>query len=174
MSVILLKGINVGKGNRFDTKNFAKELSSSVGLEFFSYLASGNFYSKKDMKSNQLLAEINLLSKKYSLKTLPIVLNNSDFIKSVENIPEFDKNSNPSHIIAYYSNQIYKKKIFIELESIFKKEKAILKQNVLYINYRDSIAISKITTNEIDKIFNIQCTGRNLNTIRKIQDFLIK
>lgn len=172
MSVIFLKGVNVGKGNRFDSKKFAQDLSAHFNVEFFSMQASGNIFCNANIDSGRLDEKIQLLAKELDLKTTAIILNNYDFIDSTKSIPFSGSNINYSHVIAYYSNKLFLEEHLKQLETLLIHEKAILFKNVLFINYGKNLSDSKITANEIDKIFNLKCTGRNINTIIKISERL--
>ncbi len=162
--IIFLKGINVGGNNILPMKNL-KALLSNHGFENVrTYIQSGNILAKGARVTSKEISS--LIEAEYGFSPETLVLDKKEFLEAIDNNPF---NSSDGKIVHFYfcatSPSPDKEKI-----DKFKadSEEYVIRGNVFYLHAPDGIGKSKLVSN-IESCLNTTATGRNLNTVRKMQ-----
>lgn len=167
MSVVFLRGVNVGKGNRMDSAAFAQRLTQASGVPFSSLLASGNFYSLVDLAQERLEAVVAQALADTGLGVPFSTLDNAELVRVLTLVPPgvTDK----SHFLVFFSPQGFGGLDLGELSRHAAPEESVaVVEGYLMVDYGSTIHDSELTAGLIDKLLGTKATGRNLNTLERL------
>jgi uncharacterized protein (DUF1697 family) len=167
MSVILLRGANVGTSNRLDSKQLARCLTEATGETFHSLLASGNFCCTTDICRTRLERSVSACLAQCGCTAEAIVLDNArlrDTLRAVNGVfPD------PSHVLIYFAKAAFDRRALKYLsDHATRGEVCRIAGDALLVDYGSGIHGSRITTGLIDRELGTVSTGRNLNTLARI------
>jgi len=167
MSVVFLRGVNVGKGNRMDSAAFARRLTEGSGVPFSSLLASGNFYSLLDLPRERLAVVVGQALADTGLGVPFCTLANSELARVLGLVPAgvTDK----SHFLVFFSPQGFAGLRLDDLRAHAQGGETVeVVDGYLMVDYGTTIHGSALTAPLIDKLLGAKATGRNLNTLEKL------
>ncbi|MDH5444817.1 MAG: DUF1697 domain-containing protein [Gammaproteobacteria bacterium] len=165
--VVLFKGINVGGKNLLSMKNLTAALEKNGYLNVKTYIQSGNVV----LRSKQLfpgdISEI--VSNNFGFKPEVLVLKKSDFLSSIKHNPFHPNEGKSAHF--YFCS----KKPKVNTDKLDKyiddTEEYKLINKVFYLHAPKGIGRSRLVAN-IESCLGVSVTGRNLNTIRKLEEMV--
>ena len=172
--VSLFRSINVG-GNHKVKMTELKELHEALGLrDVVTYIQSGNVvFSSDDADPVQLKRQIeDSFAERFGFHSEVIVRTSAELSDVIEKNPfQGQPGKEPNWVLVMFltacpdaTAQENLLKSYVGPEEIF------IIGRELYIYYTDGIGRSKLSNNVLEKKLKIIGTGRNLNTIRKLQE----
>lgn len=163
--VIFLRGINVGGKNMLPMKELRSLLEANGLGNVRSYIQSGNILAKSQHISSSKIGS--LIESQFGFSPDIMILEISDFFKSIDNNPFLSPDGKTVHF--YFCERVPT----IDKEKIEKyadkSEEYEIHGNVFYLHAPNGIGRSKLVSN-LESCLNTRATGRNLNTIRKMQE----
>ena len=165
--VVLLRAVNVGGKNLVPMKEL-KSLLENKGLQNIStYIQSGNIVLQSESSPTVLIQEV--IESQFGFVPQVLVLSESEFKQSIEKNP-FDEEE--GKLIHFYYCQ---ESPAIDDEKLQKycseTERYQLVDKVFYLYAPNGIGRSKLVAN-IESCLGVATTGRNLNTVNKIESML--
>ena len=165
--VILFRGINVGGNNLLSMKEFITKLKANNFESIDLYIQSGNIVLKS---MNDPTAKIqSIVSDNFGFKPEIFTLNETEFSEAYTNNPY---TVGEGKFIHFY---FCKNNIELNQDSIDKfivdSEQYSVKGNIFYLFAPYGIGRSKLVAN-IERCLGQNTTGRNLNTVNKINSML--
>jgi len=167
--VALFKGVNVGGKNILSMKELISTLEENGYQNVKTYIQSGNVIFKgKDFSADDI---VKLVSNKFGFNPKVLILNASEFLSTIK--------LNPFHPIEGKSAHFYfcstKPKVNSEKlrEYLAETEEYKLIDRVFYLLAPNGIGRSKLVAN-IELCLGVPVSGRNLNTIKKIEEMVKK
>lgn len=162
--IILIRGINVGGKNILPMKMLVSLLEDSGFKDVKTYIQSGNVVLKSDTKPD---SEISLaIETNFGFKPEIMGFEKSEFEAFMKNNPFSSKES--KFIYFFFCSE--KPKVNQEKLQKLKaeSEKYQITGKVFYLHAPDGIGRSKLAAN-IESCLGVSATGRNLNTVNKLQ-----
>jgi uncharacterized protein (DUF1697 family) len=173
--VALLRGVNVG-GKKLVAMADLRHALGVLGMaEPRSLLNSGNLLFRSEASAPELEALLERdLEKRFGLRTSIFVRSARDLKAVVARNPFVDEaQRDPGRLIAMFLKATPAAKQYAALEaSIVGRERVAAGGRVAYIVYPDGAGESRLTNTVIDAKLATQCTGRNWNTVLKINALL--
>lgn len=165
--VILFRGINVGGKNRLPMKELVALLEESGFQNIKTYIQSGNVILKGKRISPEELAK--MISVKFGFKPEVFILDESEFALSIKHNPFHSAEGKTAHFF-FCSKEPELNPERLE-KYLAASEQYKLKNRVFYLYAPEGIGRSKLVAN-IESCLGVPVTGRNLNTMTKLQEML--
>jgi uncharacterized protein (DUF1697 family) len=165
--VLLFRGINVGGNNLLPMKTLVTLLENNEYQEVTSYIQSGNVVLKSPHNSVNLIKE--LISKHFNFSPEILMIDNITFSTIVSQNPYTMYEGKFVHMYFCINEIALNTEKITQLLS--PTEEYVVKGNVFYLHAPKGIGRSKLVAN-IEKCLNQVSTGRNLNTVNKINAML--
>lgn len=174
--IALLRGINVGGKNILPMKALVGLLEKNGYEGVKTYLQTGNLIFESSGASADRKASTNkevladdiglLIEKEFGFRPEILVVRKTEFHAAVDANPFAPENGKEAHF--YFCER--KPTLNIEkIDSIkAESEEYAVNEKVFYLHAPDGIGRSKLVAN-IEVCLGVPATGRNLNTINKIQ-----
>lgn len=165
--ILLFRGINVGGNNRLPMKELIPLLKKSGYQTASSYIQSGNIVLESNEVPTQTVKDI--IAKNFGFSPEIFSLPEPEFTTATSN--------NPYQVFEGKFVHFYfcKNDINLVLEKLDKyksnSEQYTVKDNVFYLHAPEGIGHSKLVAN-LEACLGQSTTGRNLNTINKIDTML--
>ncbi|MFT4767063.1 MAG: hypothetical protein ACI8RN_000187 [Glaciecola sp.] len=161
--IILLRGINVGGKNRLPMKDLKLRLQDAGYSNVRSYIQSGNLVL--DAKTDPIDDLGRVIEENFGFKPDIMALTQDPFTAAIDGNP-FTGAGNTIHFyFCKTTPQLDKQK----LDSLLaRSESTALAGDVFYLHAPDGIGRSKLVA-KIESCLGVSATGRNLNTVSKIQ-----
>lgn len=163
--IIFLRGINVGGNNILPMKDLTALLSKHGFENVRTYIQSGNILVNGVRVTSEKISA--LIEAEYGFSPETLVLDKKNFLKAINNNPF---NSSDGKTVHFYFCATSPSP---DIEKINKfkvdSEEFVIRGNVFYLHAPDGIGKSKLVSN-IESCLKTRATGRNLNTIRKMQE----
>jgi len=164
--IVLLRGINVGGNNLVPMKELVEALSDSNYQNVNSYIQSGNIVLQSQKRPDDIDS---IIQKRFGFEPVVYVLEASELNAAIANNPYSSLKGNEIHF--YFC----KDKPRIDTAKIEKykseSEEFHIEGNVLYFYAPNGVGRSKLAAN-MESCLGIPATGRNLNTIHKLQQMV--
>ena len=165
--IVLFRGINVGGKNILPMKELTTVLVENEYVDIKTYIQSGNVVLRSQKKPDANIRS--LVQNNFGIKSEVFAIDESDFISAVKNNPY---KSNEGKTIHFYfcksSPEVDYEKLNILKSDL---EEYFIKGKVLYLYAPNGIGRSKLVA-KIESCLGVPTTGRNLNTINKLQSML--
>lgn len=164
--ILLFRGINVSGTNLVKMKALVAALEDNGYENVKSYIQSGNLIVQAKTKPENI-GEI--VEREFDFKPQVLVLDKGEFQQLLDNNPYEITDGKLVH--AYYCKQPPEPNLD-KLEKYKKpSEQYEIKDRVFYLHAPDGIDRSKLVAN-IEACLGVAATGRNFNTLRKLQEIL--
>jgi len=131
------------------------------------YIQSGNVVLRNHKNPETNIRAI--VQNKFGFKPEVIALGESEFISSIKNNPYSSKEGKTIHFYFCKSSPKVGEEILKKLKS--KSEEYHIEGKVFYLYAPDGIGRSKLVAN-IESCLGVPATGRNLNTVNKLQSMV--
>ncbi len=188
MQVALLRAVNLGPHGKIAMTDL-RALMTEVGLQDGkTLLQSGNLVFRSNMGTlegfpnppgarrgaaleRQLEAET---KKRFGLETAFFVRSAAEWSEVVDANPfPVEARKDPSHLVTIFLKDAIKPAAVAALQAAITGREIVRSQGnaarEVYITYPDGIGDSKVTATLIEKKLGTSGTGRNWNTVRKLQ-----
>ncbi len=165
--IVLFRGINVGGNNLLPMKQFVPLLEKNNFESVSSYIQSGNIILKSP--ENPAVQIQSIVSKNFGFSPELFTLDEPAFLTAVLNNPYKDIEGKFVHFYFCKSTiDLVHDKLNRYIEDT---EEYTVKENVFYLHAPKGIGRSKLVKN-IESCLGQSTTGRNLNTINKVNSIL--
>ncbi|MBU2893371.1 DUF1697 domain-containing protein [Colwellia sp. D2M02] len=168
--VILFRGINVSGKNILPMKNLAELLTQHGFKQVKTYIQSGNVIALSELTASEVSEQITALVAEHFGFTAPVmVFTKAQFNQFSMQNPYGDVEGKFCHL--YFCNtqaQLNQEKL---AQYNAASEQYQLHDNVFYLHAPDGIGRSKLVAN-IELCLGVTATGRNLNTVNKLNSLL--
>ncbi|GHE97995.1 DUF1697 domain-containing protein [Thalassotalea profundi] len=165
--VILFRGINVGGHNKLPMKSLVPILEASGFKDIQYYIQTGNVILSSEDEPTTRIKKI--ISQHFNITPEIITLNAEDFFQALSKCPYLN---NEGKLVHFY---FCKNTAELAMEKIEKyqieSEQYSLINNIMYLYAPEGIGRSKFVAN-MESCLGTAVTGRNLNTINKINTML--
>lgn len=173
--VCLLRGINVGGNNKVSMKELKVLMESHGFFNVETYINSGNIIFESDSDIHDIELKIhNLIFENLNVDSKVLILTKTDFIKIANSIPAHFKNddSYKADVLFYYPDinmDLIDELTFKEgIDEVIMCDCALI-HGTLRVNQTRSALLKIVGTK-----FYFHVTIRNVNTVRKMKELLIK
>jgi uncharacterized protein (DUF1697 family) len=164
--IVLIRGINVGGKNLVPMKELVAVLDESNYQNIKTYIQSGNIVLQSQNKPEDITS---IVQDRFGFEPVVYVLEESEFNVTVINSPYRSPNGKDIH---FYFCKDKPKIDTVKLEKYKSEtEEYFLVGQVFYLFAPDGIGRSKLVAN-MESCLGVQATGRNLNTIDKLQQMV--
>ena len=165
--ILLFRGINVGGRNSLPMEALRTLLESCGYARVKTYIQSGNVVLAANQPPGDDICV--LIEEQFGFKPELIVLDKTQFDGAVAANPYESSDGKRIHFyfLAKPAAPNFEKLASLLAES----EKFELKGDVFYLFAPEGIGRSKLVAN-LERCMGVNATGRNLNSIRKIQEML--
>ncbi len=165
--VILFRGINVGGNNILPMKALTAVLEENDYRDVKTYIQSGNVVLRSQKKPDTNIDSI--IQNKFGFRPEVITLEESEFITAIKNNPFSSKEGK---IIHFYFCKNSPKANAEQLKTLrSESEEYYIEDKVFYLHAPHGIGRSKLVA-KIESCLGVPATGRNLNTINKLQSMI--
>lgn len=167
--IILFRGINVGGNNLLPMKELVPLLESDVFEDVSSYIQSGNVVLKSHNNPSQAIKKI--VFDNFGFTPELFIFDDVLFSVMLSDNPYQTFEGKFVHFYFCHNNiKLNEEKLsryYNDSETYF------VKGNIFYLHAPNGIGRSKLVTN-IESCLNQPATGRNLNTVNKLDTLLSK
>lgn len=164
--IVLFRGINVGGKNLVPMKDLVEILGQHNYQHIRTYIQSGNIVLQNHEKPEDIAA---IVQDRFGFKPEVYVLEAAEFIAAVENNPFESPRGKEIHL--YFCKETPEPDGARLEKYKSDSEKYHLEGQVFYLFAPDGIGRSKLVAN-IETCLGVTVTGRNLNTIHKLQQMV--
>lgn len=165
--IVLFRGVNVAGKNILPMKDLARILEENHFKNVQTYIQSGNVVLQSTKNPSSQINSI--VQNKFSFKPEILVIGESEFISLINNNPFISKEGKTMHFYFCKSSPKVNEEKLKKLKA--KSEEYHIEGNILYLYAPEGIGRSKLVVN-IESCLGVPATGRNLNTVSKIQSML--
>ena len=158
----------MGGKNILPMKELTAVLAENNYQDIKTYIQSGNVVLRSTKNPEANISSI--VQDNYGFKPEVIALEESEYISSIKNNPYSSKEGKTIHFYFCKSSPKLNSEKLNKLRS--ESEKYFIKGKVFYLYAPNGIGRSKLVSN-IESCLGVPATGRNLNTINKLQSMLI-
>ena len=173
--VCLLRGINVGGNNKVSMKELKTLMESSGFMHVETIINSGNIIFESVLEILEIELKIHdLILENFNVDTKVLIISKADFIKIAHSIPVHFKNDDAfkADVVFYYPDlnmNLVDELAFREgIDEVVKLDLALI-HGTLRVKQTRSALLKIVGTK-----FYFHVTIRNVNTVRKIKELLIK
>jgi len=168
--VALLRGVNVGGGNRVEMATL-RALGESLGWQKVrSYIASGNLLFEARSDPETLAGALqSAMARDMNVDVPVLVLAASIMRATLADCPFGEAAGNQAHVFFLFGEP----RLDAELQAalIAPGEALVLQGRVIWLHAPDGVGRSKLVA-KIGKVLGCDFTARNLNTLRKLTEML--
>ena len=171
--VVLLRAINVGGNNKIKMSDLKQQLLNANFTNVKTYIQSGNIILSTNLDEQQIINKISkIIQDHFSLTISVFAITINDLEAAINNNP-FATINDPKNIYFTFFNDDISIEKQLDLKQIdTKDEKWQIINNILYYYLPNGMSNSKLTNSFFEKKWKVLSTGRNLNTILKLNDLL--
>jgi uncharacterized protein (DUF1697 family) len=164
--IILFRGINVGGKNLLPMKELVEVLYENNYQNIRTYIQSGNMVLQSQGKPEDIPS---VVLDRFGFEPEVLILEESEFHAAVANNPFSSPRGKDIH---FYFCKVKPEPDTAKLEKyVSESEKYQIDGSVFYLFAPDGIGRSKLVAH-IESCLGVAATGRNLNTIHKLQEML--
>ena len=163
--IILLRGINVGGKNILSMKNLRELLSNNGFTNVKTYIQSGNIFAQASSATAKKVSS--LIQSEFGFTPDTMILDEKEFLNSAKHNPFAASDGKLVHLYFCSDTPSPNKDRLTSLKTA--TEEYLIRDKVFYLHAPDGIGRSKLVSN-LESCLDTRATGRNLNTIRKLQE----
>ena len=162
--IVLFRGINVGGNNILPMKELSAILAENNYQDIRTYIQSGNVVLRSQKHPASDIST--LVQKKFGFKPEVLALEEYEFFSAVKNNPYASNDGKTTHFYFCKSSP----KVDAEKLKLLRSESEeyYIEGKVFYLHTPNGIGRSKLAA-RIETCLGVPATGRNLNTINKLQ-----
>ncbi len=165
--IILLRAVNVGGKNLIPMKTLKSALTDGGFEKVHTYIQSGNILLQS--KSNPSNKIVSIIENQFGFRPSVLAISKESFEKTLKENPFPSENRKIVHLYFCHKTPLLNKK---KLESFIAKDESFkLLGKIFYLHAPSGIGRSKLVAN-IEACLGVTATGRNLNTILKLNEML--
>lgn len=171
-SIALFRGINVGGNNKLPMKELVAVLEGLGLKNIHTYIQSGNVvFAGKESDKSKLAAKIGAAIKKSHGFEPKVLLLDAAKLEKVIKANPFPEGEAEGNILHFnFLENIPTKPDLAGMEKVrATNERFELKGDVCYLYAPDGIGCSKLAAS-MEKLLDVPITGRNWNTVKKLQE----
>lgn len=165
--IILFRGINVGGKNLLPMKELVEALSEYDYQNIKTYIQSGNMVLQSQAKPEDVPS---IVLDRFGFEPEVLILEESEFLTAVGNNPFSSPLGKDIHF--FFCRDLPEPDSAKLQKYKSESEEYHIEGKVFYLFAPDGIGRSKLAAN-IESCLGTSATGRNLNTIHKLQEMLI-
>ena len=171
--VVLLRAVNVGGNNKIKMSDLKQQLLNANFTNVKTYIQSGNIILSTNLDEQHIINKISkIIQDHFSLAISVFVITINDLKTAINNNPFATINDTKNIYFTFFNDNISIEKQ-LDLKQIdIKNEKWQIVNNILYYYLPEGMSNSKLTNSFIEKKWKVLSTGRNLNTILKLNDLI--
>jgi uncharacterized protein (DUF1697 family) len=169
--VALLRGVNVGGGNKVPMAALRAACSDAGLADVQSYIASGNLVFSGQGDAAGIAGRIaGVLDHVCDVQVPVLVLEGVDMQDVLAGCPWPDQIGNLVHAVFCFTSPQLDRDVYETLK--IPSEEIVVKGKTVWLHAPEGVGRSKLFA-KIDKVLpNTQITARNLNTVRKLSEML--
>ncbi|MDF1546862.1 MAG: DUF1697 domain-containing protein [Bacteroidales bacterium] len=172
----LLRGINVSGKNLIKMYELRELLKSNEFVEVQTYIQSGNIIFKHKKVSNSTLEiKINNLIRDFFQLQVPVIVKlHNELISAISSnpFPEVVEKDFNKLLLVFLKETPTAQNIKSLSAMSFTEEKFVIKENLIYLFFKNGSGKSKMNNNFLESKLKVQSTSRNWNTILKLDKLL--
>jgi uncharacterized protein (DUF1697 family) len=176
--ISLFRGINVG-GNRIVPMSELKSLHESLGLkDVVTYIQSGNVVFTSDEADPAQLSKLieESFAQKFGFRSQVMVRTSAELEEIIANNPfQNQPEKEPKRVLALFLATRPESTALEDLKKTYNgPEEIYLVGQELFVYYSDGVGRSKLTLPLIEKKLKTVGTGRNWNTVLRLQQMMLR
>lgn len=168
--VALLRGVNVGRGNRLPMAEFRASIESLGYADVATYIQSGNVVFSSDDTEATIVDRIRAaLADRHGL-SVPVVVRGGDELEGLAaRHPFADAGIDPKLLHVAFLDRRPDVTVGPDPDRWLPDRWAVAGRE-LFLAYPDGSARSKMTIEQFERPWDVTATARNLNTVVKLAD----
>lgn len=170
--VALLRGVNVGGGNRLPMADFRASVESLGYTDVASYIQSGNFVFRSDEDEGTIVERLRgVLAEGHALSVPVVVRSGRDLVNAIERHPFVGTGIDPKLLHVAFLDRAPERPHELDAERWLPDRWAVDGRE-LFLAYPNGSGRSKMTIEQFERPWGVTATARNLNTVRKLADLV--
>lgn len=172
----LLRGINVSGKNLIKMSELRDLLISNEFVDVQTYIQSGNIIFRHKMESTSVLeSKVNkVILNGFQLQIPVIIKSQNELINAINGnpFPEVIEKDYNKLLLVFLKETPTAQNIKSLSAMSFTDEKFVIKENLIYLFFKNGSGKSKMNNNFLESKLKVQSTARNWNTILKLDKLL--
>jgi uncharacterized protein (DUF1697 family) len=170
--VALLRGVNVGGGNRLPMADFRASVESLGYTEVATYIQSGNVVFRSDEPEATIVERLRgVLDDRHGLAVPVVVRSGDELVGVVDRHPFAGDGLDPKLLHVAFLDRAPEPPDDPQ-EGRWLPDRWALDGRELYLAYPDGSARSTMTIEQFERPWGVTATARNLNTVAKIAEMV--
>lgn len=169
--IILLRAVNVSGKNIIKMAELKSHLENTSFHSVKTYIQSGNIILKSDLNKKEVEKNVSQLIKKgFDLDVQVFVLTEEELQTIIAHNP-FPETYPPNKVYITILDHVPSKENMEKFSNIdLAEEQYVLTNDIFYFYVPEGMANAKLSNPFIENKLKVKVTGRNLNTILKLQN----
>jgi len=171
VAIGLLRGINVGGNNKLPMVEL-KQMLAEIGCDGCqTYIQSGNFVCRTE-SPEAIWQNLNTaIKRRFGMDIAVVMRTKEEWAEIIANNPFADSDIDPKHRMLMLAQQPISPEGVAQVVANYPgPERIVLVDQSLYITFPDGIGDSKLHAFPSWKRLTQSCTGRNWNTVLKLEE----
>ena len=170
--VALLRGVNVGGGNRLPMAEFRASIESLGYAEVATYIQSGNVVFSSEDSEATIVERIRAVVADRHRLSVPVVVRSGDELAGLAGRHRFaDDGTDPKLLHVAFLDRRPDVTVGPDPDRWLPDRWAVVGRE-LFLAYPDGSARSKMTIDQFERPWGVTATARNLNTVVKLADLV--
>lgn len=170
--VALLRGINVGGGNRLAMADLRATAESLGWTDVSTYIQSGNLvFAAEGAEAELSAALVGAVRERHALDVPVVVRPADDIARIAASHPSLDTGIEPKFLHVQLLDRAPDPAVVGAVDTtVFEPDTWVLDGREVYVTYPDGSGRSKLTIEVFERAWDVTATARNLNSMRKIAE----
>ena len=170
--VALLRGVNVGGHNRVPMAELRAALADDGIEDVATYIASGNVVLRADACPAGRIERV--IAERFDLDIAVVARSGRQLRDAIEANPFTELAARePRSVHCFFTSTPVDDDVLADLDhERFRPDRVAVGAGELFAAFPDGVARSKLTTAVLDRIAGGPTTGRNWNTVRKLEQMV--
>ncbi len=171
--VALLRGVNVGGGNRLPMAELRETLTSLGHTNVQSYIQSGNVVFESASTDEQMVSEAitNAIAERHALKVPVVVRTHNQLVTIARRHPDADGAVEPKFLQIQFLSAVPDTLMPAALDpNAYLPDRWSIDGREIYLTYPNGSGRSRLTIEVFERAFGVTATARNLNTVRVLAE----
>lgn len=171
--VALLRGVNVGGGNRLSMADFRASVESLGYTDVATYIQSGNVVFRSDESEATIAGRLrDVLVDRHGLPVSVVVRPGRDLAGVIERHPFSGLGIDPKLLHVAFLDRVPEPTDGPPDPERWLPDRWALDGRELYLAYPDGSARSKMTIEQFERPWGVTATARNLNTVNRLAELV--